>query len=29
MRFSVVKPHGGEKNVNRNAINEILERLGL
>jgi predicted RNA binding protein YcfA (HicA-like mRNA interferase family) len=29
MRFSVVKPHSGEKTVNQNAVKEILERLEL
>lgn len=29
MRFSVVKPHGDDKTVNQNAIQDILERLGL
>ena len=29
IRFSVVRPHGGEKTVNQNAIREILERLEL
>ncbi len=28
-RFSVVKPHGGEKTVNQNAIREIVETLDL
>ena len=29
MRFSVVKPHGDNKTVNQNAVNEVLERLEL
>lgn len=29
MRFSVVKPHGSNKNVNQNAIREIVEKLEL
>lgn len=28
-RFSVVRPHGGNKTVNQNAIREIVETLGL
>lgn len=28
-RFSVVRPHGGEKTVNQNAVREIVETLGL
>ena len=29
MRFSIVKPHGGRKTVNQNAIKDIIERLDL
>ncbi len=29
MRFSIVKPHGGKKAVNQNAVKEVLERLEL
>ncbi|MGB3682521.1 MAG: type II toxin-antitoxin system HicA family toxin [Rubrobacteraceae bacterium] len=28
-RFSVVRPHGGKKAVNQNAVKEIVERLEL
>ena len=28
-RFSIVRPHGGNKTVNQNAVREVLERLGL
>jgi predicted RNA binding protein YcfA (HicA-like mRNA interferase family) len=29
MRFSVVRPHGGKKTVNQNAVREIVEKLEL
>jgi predicted RNA binding protein YcfA (HicA-like mRNA interferase family) len=29
VRFSVVRPHSGDKTVNQNAVKEILERLEL
>lgn len=29
MRFSIVRPHGGKKTVNKNAIREVLEKLEL
>lgn len=29
VRFSVVRPHGGNKTVNQNAVREIVERLEL
>ncbi|MBA4115101.1 MAG: type II toxin-antitoxin system HicA family toxin [Rubrobacter sp.] len=29
MRFSIVVPHGDDKTVNQNAVNEVLERLEL
>ena len=29
MRFTVVKPHSGDKTVHPNAVNEVLERLEL
>ncbi len=29
VRFSIVRPHGGKKTVNQNAVKEILERLEL
>ena len=28
-RFSIVRPHGSDKTVNRNAIKEVLEELEL
>lgn len=29
VRFTIVRPHGSEKTVNRNAIKEVLEELEL